>query len=317
MDYKDYYKILGVDEKASEAEIKKAYRKLAMKYHPDRNPDNKAAEEKFKEINEANEVLSDKQKRAKYDQLSNSYNSWQQAGGSPGSFRWEDVYGGGAGGFEGTRVNVNDLGDMFGEMGGFSDFFRTFFGGAMGGQPSGSRSRSRTTYAQPRQPAAYQQQVPVSLYEAYHGTTRMMDINGVRKEIRIPPGVKTGTKVRASGAGPADASGTKSDIYLVIEVTPDPRFEISGSDLLTEQKIDLSTAVVGGEVKVATLSGDVLLKIPPGTQPGRIFRLAGRGMPDLKKKDKFSNLLVRINVQIPKNLTDEQKKFFERLKDAN
>ena len=313
MDYKDYYKILGVDEKASAEDIKKAYRKLAMKYHPDRNPNNKAAEEHFKEINEANEVLSDSQKRAKYDQVSNSYTSWQQAGGSPGSFRWEDVFGGRGGG-GGARVEVNDLGDMFGDGGGFSDFFRTFFGGAMGGQSARGRGRSRSTYAQPRQPAAYQQQVPVSLYEAYHGTTRMMDINGARKEIKIPAGVKTGTKVRAAGAGPADARGLNSDIYLIIEVTPDPRYELAGEDILTEKKIDLATAVLGGEVKVETLSGDVLLIIPPGTQHGRIFRLAGRGMPDLKKKGKFSNLMVRINIQIPKHLTEEQKQLFEKLR---
>ena len=311
MDYKDYYKILGVGEKATSDEIKKAYRKLAMKFHPDRNPGNKAAESHFKEINEANDVLSDPQKRAKYDELSNSYNSWQQAGGTPGSFRWEDVVGNRGGG--GTRVNMDDLGDIFGEESGFSDFFRTIFGG-MGGQTSGGRGRTRTAYAQPRQPLAYQQQVPVSLHEAYHGTTRMMDINGVRKEIKIPAGVKTGTKVRASGAGPADESGRGSDIYLIIEVTPDPRFQLAGDDILTEKKIDLATAVLGGEVKVETLSGNILLKIPPGTQPGRIFRLVGRGMPDLKKKDKFSNLLVKVNVQIPTDLTADQKKFFEKLK---
>jgi curved DNA-binding protein len=254
-------------------------------------------------------VLSDPQKRAKYDDLSNSYNSWQRAGGTPGSFRWEDVVGSRGGG--GTRVNMEDLGDIFGEEGGFSDFFRTIFGG-MGGQPSGGRGRTRTAYAQPRQPLAYQQQVPVSLHEAYHGTTRMMDINGVRKEIKIPAGVKTGTKVRASGAGPADESGRGSDIYLIIEVTPDPRFELAGRGYLTEKTG--CAAVLGGEVKVETLSGNILLKIPPGTQPGRIFRLVGRGMPDLKKKDKFSNLLVKINVQIPTDLTADQKKFFEKLK---
>ena len=313
MEYKDYYKVLGIDKKASTEDIKKAYRKLAMKYHPDRNPNNKAAEDRFKEINEANEVLSDSQKRAKFDQLSNSYSSWQQAGGTPGSFRWEDMYGSSGGG-RGTRVDVNDLGDMFGDLGGFSDFFRTFFSGGASGQSAGRRSRSRTAYAQPRQPTAYQQTVPVSLYEAYHGTTRMMDINGVRKEIKIPAGVKTGTKVRAAGAGPVDETGVNSDIYLVIEVTSDPRFELAGEDILVEKKIDLATAVLGGEVKVEALSGNVMLKIPAGTQPGQMFRLAGRGMPDLKKKGKFSNLMVRINVQIPKNLTEEQKQLFEKIR---
>ena len=313
MEYKDYYKVLGVDKNASSADIKKAYRKLAMKYHPDRNPGNKSAEEQFKEINEANDVLSDAKKRAKFDQLSNSYNSWQQAGGQPGSFRWEDLYGSGGGG--GTRVDVNDLGEMFGDMGGFSDFFRTFFGGGMAGQPGGSRRRS-PAYAPPRQPTIYEQKVPVSLYEAYHGTTRLMDINGAKKEIKIPAGVKTGTKIRAAGAGPADAGGTASDIHLIVEVTRDPRFTFKGSDLVTEKKIDLATAVLGGEVKVETFGGDVLLNIPAGTQPGQMFRLSGRGMPDLKKKDKFSNLMVRVDVKIPKDLTDEQKKFFKEMKNT-
>jgi curved DNA-binding protein len=313
MDYKDYYKTLGVGEKASKEEIKKAYRKLALKYHPDRNPGNKAAEEHFKEINEANEVLSDTQKRAKYDELSNSYNSWQQAGGSPGSFRWEDVAGG-TGGARGTRVDMNDLGDIFGEEGGFSDFFRTIFGSAMGGQPSGARGRSRSAYARPRQPAVYQQKVPISVYEAYNGTTRLMDINGVRKEIKIPAGVRTGTKVHASGAGPTDESGQKSDIDLIIEVTSDPRFQLVGEDVQTQKDIDLATAVLGGEVKVETLSGNILLKIPPGTQPGRVFRLSGCGLPDRKAKGKCSNMLVKVNVQIPKNLTEEQKQLFEKLR---
>jgi curved DNA-binding protein len=313
MDYKDYYKTLGVSEKASKEEIKKAYRKLALKYHPDRNPGNKAAEDHFKEINEANEVLSDPQKRAKYDELSNSYNSWQQAGGTPGSFRWEDVAGG-MGGARGTRVNMNDLGDMFGEEGGFSDFFRTIFGSAMGGQSSSGRSRTRTAYSRPRQPAVYQQKVPISIYEAFHGTTRLMDINGVRKEIKIPAGVRTGTKIHAAGAGPTDENGLQSDIDLIVEVTPDSRYQLVGEDVQTEKQIDLVTAVLGGEVKVETLSGNVLLKIPPGTQPGRVFRLTGCGLPDRRTKGKCSNMLVKINVQIPKDLTDEQKQLFEKLR---
>jgi curved DNA-binding protein len=313
MDYKDYYKVLGVDKKATTAEIKKAYRKLAMKYHPDRNPGDKGSEDKFKEINEANEVLSDPEKRSRYDQISNSYSSWQQAGGSPGSFSWEDVFGGSYRGGQ-TRVEVNDLGDMFGEMGGFSDFFKTFFGGA-GGQrytSGGGRAGSSRTYT--RQPAAYQQQVTISFHEAFHGTTRMLDINGSKKEIKIPAGVKTGTKVRAAGAVSA-GRGAQSDLYLIIQVAPDPRFEIQGDDLHTEKKIDLYTAVLGGETEIETPSGKVLLKIPAGTQPGQNFRLAGKGMPILKQKGKFGNLIVKINVDLPKKLNPEQKKLFEQLRE--
>ena len=304
MEYKDYYKTLGVNKNASTDEIKKAYRKLAMKYHPDRNPDNKEAEDMFKDINEAHEVLSDPEKRARYDQLQNSYATWQQAGGSPGSFRWEDLFGAGFGGA--TRVEVNDFDGQFGEFGDFSDFFRTFFGGGMGQRSS--QAGTRRTYGARPQPMAYQQPVTISLYEAYHGTSRTLDINGQRKTISIPAGVKTGTKVRASGAGPQD-----SDIYLIIEVSPDPRFERRGDDLLTEKKIDLLTAVLGGEVRVETLNGNVMLKIPPGTQPGQTFRLAGRGMPLLRGKGKFGNLLVQVNVSIPKNLSEKDRRLFEEM----
>lgn len=305
MDYKDYYKVLGVDKKASTDEIKKAYRKLAMKYHPDRNPNDKKAEDMFKDINEAHEVLSDPEKRSRYDQLQNSYASWQQAGGSPGSFRWEDLFGGGFGGQ--TRVEVHDYDGDFGDLGGFSDFFRTFFGGAAGQRTR--QSAGNRAYAVPRQPRTYQQAVTISLHEAYHGTSRSLDVDGKRKEIKIPPGVKTGTKVRASGAGPQD-----SDIYLVIDVSADPRFVRKGDDLLTDVGIDLPTAVLGGEVRVETFTGNVMLKIPPGTQPGQTFRLAGKGMPQLRQKGKYGNLLVKANVKIPKNLSDKEKKLFEELR---
>jgi len=315
MEYKDYYKILGVEEKATTDEIKKAYRKLAMKYHPDRNQGDKQAEERFKEINEANDVLSDSKKRAKYDQLSNSYSSWQRAGGQPGAFRWEDLFGGAtSGGTRSTRVEYTDIGDLFGEAGGFSDFFRTFFSGAAAAQRPGGATRRRTTANYPRRPQSYQQNVTISLFEAYHGTSRKMDVNGKTREIKIPAGVKTGTKVRAVGAGPADASGMKSDIYLVMQVSPDPCFNRKGNNLYTKHKIDLYTALMGGEVKVETMSGNVILKIPAGTQPGQTFKLSGKGMPFLKKKNKFGNLFVKIEVSIPGSLTEEQKELIERLK---
>ena len=319
MDYKDYYKILGVDKKASQEEIKRAYRKLAKQYHPDKNPGDKSAEEKFKEINEANEVLSDAKKRARYDQISTQYTSWQQAGGRPGAFRWEDLFGGAYGGAPGgnVRVEVNDLGDMFGDLGGFSDFFRTFFGGAA---PTGGRGRTtRRTAGQaayPQQPVAYQQQVTISFHEAYHGAKRLLSLDGQRLEVTIPAGAKTGTKVRVAGAGPKEASGRKSDIYLVIEVADDPRFQRQGNDLLTEKKVDLITAVLGGEVEVETPAGRVMLKIPAGTQQGQKMRLAGRGMPVMKQKGAFGDLYVSIRVEIPKKLSDAQRRLFEQLRDA-
>ncbi|HEY60363.1 MAG TPA: DnaJ domain-containing protein [Anaerolineae bacterium] len=305
MEYKDYYKILGVNKKATTEEIKKKYRKLAMKYHPDRNPGNKQAEEKFKEINEANEVLSNPKKRSRYDQLSNSYRTWQRAGGTPGSFRWEDLF---SQPQYSTHVEVGDLGDLFEGLGGFSDFFNAFFGG------QGTRGSRRAGRTVARRPAAYQQPVSISFYEAYHGTTRTLQLDGSRIEVKIPAGVRTGSKVRIKSAGPRTAGRQKADIYLLITVTPYTSFACKGSDLHSEKKINLLTAVLGGEVKIATPSGDVVLTIPPGTQPMQTFRLKGRGMPKLKPKGAYGDLFIKVEVEIPRRLSTKQRRLFEDMK---
>jgi len=304
MQYKDYYQVLGVSKNATTDEIKRAYRKQAMKYHPDRNPGNKAAEEKFKEINEAYEVLSDPKKREKYDQLGNSYYEWQQRGGTDGSFRWEDWTSGSRRG--GTRVDMNDLGDIFEEMG-FSDFFNSIFGG-MGNTGSTRRTQTRSS-----QPLSVEQPVSISFLESYLGTQRIFQVGNNKIEVKIPAGAKTGTKVRVAGAGPKQGN-RKSDLYLVIDVQPDPRFERQGDDLYTEVEIDLTTAVLGGEVTVPTPTGNVLLKIPAGTQPGQLFRLTGKGMPIMRQPGRFGNLMVKVKVHIPKNLSREQRRLFEQLR---
>lgn len=306
MDYKDYYKVLGVDRKASQDEIKKAYRKLAMKFHPDRNPGNKSAEDKFKDINEANEVLSDPQKRARYDQLGDSYSTWQQSG-RPGNFNWEQWTSNQP---RGGRVDMGDFENIFG--GSFSDFFNQIFGGMGGmGTPTQTRSRRRTV-----QPQVFESPVAITLMEAYRGTERTVEVDGRRLQVKIPAGAQTGTRVRMSGAGPADETGRQGDIHLVVQVTPDPRFEQNGADLTTETEVDLFTAVLGGQVKVTTPAGEVMLTIPAGTQPGQKFRLAGRGMPILKAPDQFGDLFARVEVQIPKHLTRQQRTLFEQLRDA-
>ncbi len=313
MEYKDYYKILGVERSATEAEIKSAFRKLALQYHPDRNPGNKQAEEKFKEINEAYEVLSDSEKRARYDQLGDSYSNWQQRG-APGNFNWNEWTNAPGGG---VQWEVGDLNEIFGG-GGFSDFFQAIFGGAggmRGAGPGGAGTRQRPGRS-PRQPQAqpaYEQPVQISLEEAFRGAERLVNINGRRLTMRIPPGSRTGTKVRMAGAGPAGPNGQPTDLYLVIEVTPDPRFERKGDDLTTEVAIDLYTAVLGGETRVPTLDGNVLLTIPSGTQPGQSFRLSGRGMPHLREPNTRGDLYARIKVQLPRNLTPEQRTLFEQL----
>ena len=310
MEYKDYYQILGVDRKATPDDIKKSFRKLAMKYHPDRNKDNKQAEEKFKEINEAYEVLSDPKKRERYDQLGSSYQQWQQRGGNPGNFNWNEWYTSQGG--RGQQVNPEDFGDIFG---GFSDFFRVIFGGMPVNGRTVNRQASRPGATRMnRQPARLEQKVQITLEEAYHGTQRVLQIDDRRIEVKIPAGARTGTKVRVAGAGPESGYGQKSDIYLGIEILPNEHFSVNGSDLTTEVKVDLFTAVLGGTVTVNTLSGNVSLSIPPGTQPGQKFRLAGRGMPILKSANSFGNLYVQVKVELPRKLTDEQRHLFEELK---
>jgi curved DNA-binding protein len=297
MDYKDYYKILGVERSAGEDDIRKAYRKLAMKYHPDRNPNDKQAEERFKEINEAYQVLSDATKRAHYDRLGSDYSNWQQRG-APGDFNW-DQYGGG--GFPGgVRVEYGDLDDLFGGAGGFSDFFRTIFGRSAEGAGTGTRTRTR------QQPQGYQQELAITLDEAYNGTTRLLQSDGKQKQVRIPAGVRTGSKVRVAGAGPNGL-----DLYLIVEVQDDKRFERRGNDLHTAATVDIFTAILGGEAEVETLSGKIKLNIPAGTQPEQVFRLAGRGMPSVKNANEKGDLYVRLKVQIPKYLSPKQRELLE------
>ncbi len=314
MEYKDYYKILGVDRNASAEEIKKAYRQLALKYHPDRNPGDKAAEEKFKEINEAYQVLSDPEKRAKYDQFSASYQRWQATGGQA-PFDWES-WGAAPGG---VRVEFRDLDDLLGGIGGFSDFFRNLFGGFggmdfsdMGAAQSRGGYTGASTSRRHKRPRAYEQPIAIALQEAYHGSVRHIAVNGRRLEVKIPPGARTGTRIRLPEAVPLP-DGTKADLYLVVEVMPDPRFEVKGHDLHTEVTVDLYTAVLGGEVTVPTPGGDVILTIKPGTQPGQVYRLRGRGMPYLKNPDRHGDLFVHVKVTIPKDLTPRERQLFEEL----
>ncbi|HSB02204.1 MAG TPA: J domain-containing protein [Anaerolineales bacterium] len=298
MDYKDYYKVLGVERNASEDDIRKAYRKLAMQYHPDRNPNDKQAEERFKEINEAYQVLSDSQKRTHYDQLGSDYSNWQRRG-APGDFNW-DQYGGGGGFPGGVHVEYSDLDDLFGGGGGFSDFFRTIFGRGAEGVGTGTRTRAR------QQPQGYQQELEITLEEAYKGTTRVLQTNGKQKQVHIPAGVRTGSKVRVASAGPNGL-----DLYLIIDVKDDPRFERRGNDLHTTATVSVFTAMLGGEAEVETFNGKIKLNVPEGTQPEQVFRLAGRGMPSVKNAKEKGDLYVRLKVQIPKYLSPKQRELLE------
>ncbi len=305
MDYKDYYKILGVEKNASEKEIKAAYRKLAREYHPDVNPNNPAAEAKFKEINEANEVLGTPEKRAKYDQLGANWQQWQQAGRAPGGFNWQQ-WSNAPGGSRETNINFEDLfGGRAGGNADFSDFFSTFFAGGMG--PQGSRARAGQDS---------EHEIEITLAEAYNGTLRALSNNGKRIDVRIPAGANNGTKVRVRGQGYAGVNGgADGDLYLKVKITPDAHFERKEDDLHTTVPVDLYTAVLGGEITVPTLAGEVKLKIPEGAQNGQTFRLRGKGMPQLRKSGQHGDLYARLDVRLPSSLTPQQRQLFEQLRE--
>jgi curved DNA-binding protein len=312
MDYKDYYQVLGVDKNSSEKEIKRAFRRLARQHHPDVNPDDPQAEERFKEINEAYEVLSDQEKRQKYDQLGADWQRWQQTGGRPSDFNWGRWTSGGPG--DGVHVRYGtpeDMEDLFGGGGAFSDFFSQVFGG-MGGARGGGGFQYQM---RPQRGQDYEQPVEITLQEAHHGTIRVLQKEDQRLEVKIPAGAKTGTRVRMSGeGGPGPAGGPAGDLYLRVTVLPDPRFERKGDDLHTNLPVDLYTMVLGGEVRVPTLTGEVVLTIPAGTQNGRSFRLRGKGMPRLRKSGENGDLYAKVEVRLPANLTGRQQELFEELR---
>ncbi len=316
MDYKDYYQILGVSKSASTDEIKKAYRKLARKYHPDVNQGDTAAEGRFKDINEANEVLSDPDKRQKYDRFGSEWQRFERAGGSAQDFNWGQ-WGqrapGGGGGYTQT-ISPEEFAQMFGSgggSGGFSDFFETLFGqGAGAGRSSsagfgfgGSPGAAQAIRGQDMEHA-----VDVTLDEAFYGTTRSLQYsNGRTIQTKIPPGVKTGSKVRLSGKGQPGAGGKDGDLYLKVNVLPDERFERKGDNLHVTAPVDLFTALLGGKIDVAGLDKTVKLSIPPETSNGKQFRLSGMGMPKLRKPEERGDLYAKIKVMLPENLSEEEK----------
>jgi len=317
MQYKDYYKILGVSKTASQDEIKKAYRSLARKFHPDVNPEDPKAEDKFKDINEAYQVLSDEEKRSKYDRFGSQWKQYQQRGGRSEDFDWSQwAPQGQPGGTQYRTVSQEEFEQMFGGgLGGFSDFFETLFGG-MGGVGGARRTTQRQRPQTMRQARDIEHPVDITLEEAFNGTTRLLSFeDGRRIEATIPPAVKTGSKIRLSGQGAEGARGA-GDLYLKINVLPHHKFTRNGDDLRIDQPVDFFTALLGGEVKVATIDKEVSLTVPPGTDSGKTFRLKGLGMPKLNRKNQRGDLYVRLQIQVPKDLTAAQKKKFKELQEA-
>ncbi len=326
---RDYYEVLGVARNASDKEIRQAYRRLARKYHPDVNPGDKTAEQKFKEVQEAYDVLSDKEKREQYDRFGHAWKyagrtaSGQSTQGRPGGTRQAPF----------ADFDFGDLrtgpGDAFGDLG---SIFERLFG------------RGTTTTRRARRGEDLEQPVEITLEEAYHGTSRVIQVEtaepcaqcdgtGVaqrgpcpaceglgsvrrskRLEVKIPAGVDQGSRVRVAGeGGPGLGGGARGDLYLTVSVRPHALYERKGDDLYSEIAVPLTLAVLGGEVEVPTLKGKVSLRIPPETQNGRIFRLGGRGMPHLKG-DGFGDLYVKVKVVLPTGLTPRERELFEELR---
>jgi curved DNA-binding protein len=303
MDFKDYYEILGVPPNAEKKVIQQTFRKLARKVHPDVNPGNKEAEEKFKTINEAYQVLSDVEQRKKYDELRAQYQQWQQTGGRQQDFDWQNWSAQPGRGVRVQYANPEDMEDLFGSASPYSDFFTNIFGQA---RKSG-RGSSRGTPPSPRRGRDVEYEVDLTLEEAFHGAERLLEMDGHRIKAGIPPGVRTGSRVRLASQGePGQNSGPAGDLYLIAHILPHETFEREGNDLHLDVPVDIFTAVAGGEIRIPSLERLLILKIPPRTNAGRSFRLRGKGMPHLGDPKTRGDLFARVRLVLPDPLTDQE-----------
>jgi curved DNA-binding protein len=302
MEYKDYYKVLGVNKNASQDEIKKAYRKLAVKYHPDKNPGDKKAEEKFKEITEANEVLGDPEKRKKYDTLGANWKQYEHAdfSGAGGGF------GGQRGGQSYYEYNGN-ADDLFGG-GGFSDFFNSFFGG-------GGSERGFGGFQKEMPGRNIEGEATITLQEAFTGTERIIDLGTEKLKVKIKPGAYEGLVLKSKGKGMKGRSGKAGDLYITVHIQPNHIFKRTGNDLHIDVSVDVFTLMTGGKVPVTTLSGEVTITVPEGSQNGKKFRLKGKGMPVYNEQG-VGDLYIKVEAKLPESFTAEQKELIKKLQDS-
>ena len=305
MEYKDYYKTLGVAKTATASEIKKAYRKLAVKYHPDKTEGDKAAEEKFKEVTEAYEVLKDPEKRKKYDELGANWKMYEQQG-TNGRGGYGSPFGGGR-----TQQEFSEeYSDLFGG-GGFSDFFESFFGGQGGGGSRGPYTSQRG-YAVKGQD--HQASITIPLQQAYEGVNPVVNVSGKRLRIKIKPGIEDGQTLKIPGKGGKSLQGGPAgDLFLTIHVEAHPTFTRQGNDLHTDVPVDVFTALLGGKVTIKTLKGPVSISIPAGTDSGKVLRLKEMGMPHYGNATQFGNLFATVNLTTPKNLSAEETELIRQL----
>jgi curved DNA-binding protein len=304
MDFKDYYTTLGVPPDADDKAIRQAFRQLARQVHPDVNPGNKEAEEKFKEINEAYQVLSDPEQRKKYDQLRAQYQQWQQTGDRRQDFDWQNWSA--APPDQGVHVqyaNAEDLEDLFGSESPYSDFFTNIFGQAGRGGKGGRRAAPPG----PRRGRDVEYEADLTLEEAFHGAERLLEIDGHRIKAGIPAGVRTGSRVRLAGQGePGRSGGSAGDLYLIVRILPNETYEREGDDLHMDVPVDIFTAVAGGEIHIPSMERPLILKIPPRTNAGQSFRLRGKGMPHLGDPKRRGDLFARVKLVLPEPLTDQE-----------
>jgi curved DNA-binding protein len=301
MDFKDYYEILGVAPSADKKTIQQTFRQLARKHHPDVNPGNKDAEEKFKTINEAYQVLSNVKQRKKYDELRAQYQQWQKTGGQQQQdFDWQNWSAQPASGAS-QYTNAEDLEDLFGSAPPYSDFFSNIFGQAR------KRGSGQTNQAGPRHGRDVEYEVDLTLEEAFRGAQRSLEIDGHQIQASIPLGVRTGTRVRLAGHGEQGKNGGKAgDLYLIIKVLPNDKFERDGDDLHMDASVDIFTAIAGGEIRIPALERPLTLTIPPRTNANQTFRLRGKGMPYLREPNKRGDMFARIKLVLPDALTEQE-----------